>query len=355
MKKVLFIDRDGTLIEEPSDKQVDSLEKLELIQGVVPALLKLIQVGYRLVMISNQDGLGSPSYPESAFQLPQNKMLRLFESQGVVFDDIRICPHFEGDGCTCRKPHMGLVREYLRDSDIDFTKSFVIGDRRSDLELAANMGIEGIRVGSEGVSWNLVVDRILDSKRVSKFTRKTNETDISVDINLDRDGEIKVSTGLGFFDHMLDQLAKHGGFSMNLSTIGDLEVDEHHVIEDSALALGEALRRALGDKVGVNRFGFYLPMDECSAKVAIDLSGRPFAVFKGEFSREKVGEMPTEMVPHFFQSLAVSLGATLNIELDGKNEHHMIEAAFKATGRALRMAISNSNICGELPSTKGVL
>jgi imidazoleglycerol-phosphate dehydratase / histidinol-phosphatase len=355
MKKVLFIDRDGTLIEEPEDKQIDSLEKLQLLPLVIPSLLTLKQMGYRFVMISNQDGLGTDSYPEENFQLPQNKMLRLFESQGITFDDIKICPHFESDNCTCRKPHLGLVRDYLRDSEIDFEKSYVLGDRETDLAFAENMGIAGIRVGEEGLSWPDVVERIKATKRTGCVTRKTNETNISVEIDLDSNSSETISTGLGFFDHMLEQISKHGGFSMKVDAKGDLEVDEHHLIEDTALAIGEALRKALGDKIGINRFGFYLPMDETTAKVALDLSGRAFTVFKCDFKREKVGDIPTEMVEHFFRSLASSLAATINIEVNGENEHHMIESSFKAMGRALRMAISQSSMAGELPSTKGVL
>jgi imidazoleglycerol-phosphate dehydratase/histidinol-phosphatase len=351
---ILFVDRDGTLIEEPADQQVDSLDKIRFMPGVFAALAELQRRGYRLAMITNQDGLGTPSFARPAFEESQQFMLAAFESQGITFDSIFICPHFPGDGCECRKPKIGLVRDYIRDADIDLANSAVIGDRETDLQLARNLNIRGLRVlrnGTDAETWPAVVSAL--TARSGVVERRTKETHINVRVGLDATSPIQVSTGIGFFDHMLEQLAKHGGFALELSCQGDLQIDEHHTIEDCALALGEALRQALGTKVGIARYGFLLPMDEAEAKVAIDLSGRAFALFEGKFGREQVGGLPTELVPHFFHSLAESLGAAVHVSVTGDNSHHMIEASFKGVGRALRQAFRREG--NELPTTKGVL
>jgi imidazoleglycerol-phosphate dehydratase/histidinol-phosphatase len=352
-RRILFIDRDGTLIEEPPDQQVDSLVKLRLLPDVVPALLKLRDAGYTFVMVSNQDGLGTPGFPEPVFRGPHEFLRTLLKSQGIAFDAELICPHLPADGCTCRKPKTGLVDDYLRTSALDKSASYVIGDRETDLELARNLGIRGIRMGAAGVTWSSIADALTSRARRSNVQRKTKETDIAISIDLDREAPIKVSTGLGFFDHMLEQVAKHGGFALELACKGDLHIDEHHTVEDCALALGEALKAALGDKRGIQRYGFLLPMDEALAQVAIDLSGRPYLVFEGRFGRDQVGQLPTELVPHFFRSLAETLGAAINIKVTGENTHHMIEACFKGLGRALRQAVRITDV--ELPSTKGSL
>jgi len=351
---VLFVDRDGTLIEEPPDHQVDSLGKIRFMPGVFAALAELKRRGFRLAMITNQDGLGTASFPRPAFEESHQFVLAAFESQGISFDAIFICPHFPADGCDCRKPKTGLVREYLRDADIDLASSAVIGDRETDLELARNLGIRGLRVlrdGSDAENWPGIVAAL--TARSAVVDRRTKETEINVRVGLDATSPIKVATGIGFFDHMLEQLAKHGGFALELACKGDLQIDEHHTVEDCALALGEALRRALGNKVGIARYGFLLPMDEAEAKVAIDLSGRAYAVFEGRFGREQVGGLPTELVPHFFHSLAETLGAAVHVSVTGENTHHMIEASFKGVGRALRQAFRRES--NELPTTKGVL
>ena len=352
-KKVLFIDRDGTIIVEPPDQQIDSLQKLELVPDVIAALLRLRDAGYVLVLVSNQDGLGTPSFPEPSFKEPHAFLQSLLRSQGIEFEREFICPHTPADGCSCRKPKTGLLDEYLQTESIDKRASFVIGDRETDLELAKNIGVQGLRIGTGGLDWPRIADQLTRPRRVGHVSRKTKETDISIDVDLDREGPIHVSTGLGFFDHMLEQIAKHGGFSLQLTCKGDLHIDEHHTVEDCALALGQALRQALGDKRGINRYGFVLPMDEALVQVAIDLSGRPYFVFEGKFGRDQVGQLPTELVPHFFRSLAETLGASLNIQVTGENTHHMIEACFKGLGRTLRQAIRISDT--ELPSTKGVL
>jgi imidazoleglycerol-phosphate dehydratase/histidinol-phosphatase len=351
---ILFIDRDGTLIEEPPDHQVDSLDKIRFMPGVFAALAELQRRGFRLAMITNQDGLGTPSFPRAAFEEPHNFMLAALESQGIAFEAVFICPHFAADGCECRKPKIGLVRDYIRDADIDLTASAVIGDRETDLELARNLGIRGLRVlrnGTDAETWPAIVNTL--TARHASVERRTKETNINVRVGLDATTPIQVATGIGFFDHMLEQLAKHGGFALELTCRGDLQIDEHHTVEDCALAVGEALRRALGTKVGIARYGFLLPMDEAEAKVAIDLSGRAFALFEGRFGREHVGGLPTELVPHFFHSLAESLGAAVHVTVTGENSHHMIEAAFKGVGRALRQAFRRES--NELPTTKGVL
>jgi len=357
MLPTLFIDRDGTLIEEPADEQVDSCAKLRFMPGVVPALIALQAAGYRLVMVTNQDGLGTDSFPRADFDEPHDLMMQLFESQGIRFDAVLVCPHLPGDDCDCRKPRTRLVDEYLASSPMDAARSFVIGDRDTDLQLARNLGIGAARIlrdGGDDFGWPAVVRCLTrPSHRTGQVARRTRETDIEVAVDLDAEAPVEISSGLGFFDHMLDQVARHGGFSLRLTCRGDLGVDEHHTVEDCALALGQALREALGDKRGIARFGFLLPMDESRAQVAIDLSGRPYAVFEGRFGRERVGDLPTELVPHFFRSLGDALGAAIHVSVQGENTHHMVEACFKAVGRALRQAFRIEGTV--LPSSKGLL
>ena len=350
----VFIDRDGTLVEEPPDEQVDTLEKVRFLPGVFAALAQLKRRGFRLVMVTNQDGLGTPSLPRADFEKPQQFILDAFSSQGIEFDAVFVCPHFKSDGCTCRKPKTGLVEQYVRESGVALSFSAVIGDRDTDLQFASNLGVRGLRVRRHGTSeetWPAIVQEL--TARRARAERRTQETNIEVQVNLDATAPIRIVTGIGFFDHMLEQLAKHGGFSLELTCQGDLQIDEHHTVEDCALALGEALRRALGSKVGIARYGFLLPMDEAQAQVAIDLSGRAFAQFSGHFTREAVGGLPTELVPHFFRSLAESLGAAIHVSVTGENTHHMIEGCFKSVGRALRQGFRRES--EELPSTKGVL
>ncbi len=351
-RRILFIDRDGTLIIEPEDFQIDSLEKLELVEGVIPALLRLRDAGYEFVIVSNQDGLGTDSYPQEDFQVPHAKMLQLFNSQGIHFSAEHIDPHFEEDGSPNRKPGIGMVLDYLKSGELDLADSWVIGDRETDLQLAANMGIGGLRLGPEGLDWDTLAHQLVTRPRTGEVRRTTKETDIRVRVDLDGTGTT-IDTGIGFFDHMLDQIASHGGFALELSCKGDLEIDEHHTVEDVALALGEALNKALGDRRGIGRYGFVLPMDESLAQVTVDLSGRPAFVFMAEFPRDQVGQLSTEMVRHFFASLSQSLGAALHLEVRGENTHHMVEALFKGAGRALRPALARSG--SEMPSTKGML
>ncbi len=352
--KVLFVDRDGTLVEEPSDEQVDSLEKIRFLPGVFAALTELQAAGFRLAMVTNQDGLGTDSFPTEHFELPQRFILDAFASQGITFDAIFICPHKKSDGCDCRKPSTKLVDQWVREKGVDLRQSAMIGDRQTDLDFANNLGIRGLKVlarGETAYSWPAIVKEL--TARRATAHRKTRETDILVKVDLDTEGPISAKTGIGFFDHMLEQLAKHGGFSLQLECAGDLHIDEHHTIEDCAIALGEALKTALGDKRGLHRYGFLLPMDEARAQIAIDLSGRAFSVFEGRFGREQVGTMPTELVPHFFRSLADSVGAAIHVSVVGDNTHHMIEACFKGVGRALREALRREG--HDLPSTKGTL
>ncbi|WP_370559346.1 bifunctional histidinol-phosphatase/imidazoleglycerol-phosphate dehydratase HisB [Edwardsiella tarda] len=359
MEKYLFIDRDGTLIvEPPQDFQVDRLDKLALMPGVIPALLRLQQAGYRLVMVSNQDGLGSERFPQADFDAPHDLMMQIFTSQGIVFDQVLICPHLPQAGCACRKPATGLVDAYLQPGILDSHASWVIGDRDSDLQLAHNMGINGLRYAAdpqEGTSldWPQIAERLTRRDRHARVERVTRETAIVAEVWLDRQGDNHIRTGIGFFDHMLDQIATHGGLRLRLEAQGDLHIDDHHTVEDCGLALGEALRVALGDKRGIARFGFVLPMDECLARCALDISGRPYLSFKAEFSHQRVGDLSTEMVEHFFQSLSYAMGVTLHLKTKGKNDHHRVESLFKAFGRTLRQAIRIED--DRLPSSKGVL
>ncbi len=355
MTPTLFIDRDGTLVEEPADEQVDRLDKIRLVPGVMAALARLIAAGYSLVMVSNQDGLGTDSLPEAAFREAQDFILALFASQGIRFDAVLICPHFAAQRCDCRKPNTRLVDEYLQRAPMDRSRSAVIGDRATDLELAARLGIAGLRVAAAGgeFGWPAIARCLTERHRSAVIERRTQETEIRVRVDLDAEEPLRIATGIGFLDHMLEQVARHGGFALELDCRGDLEVDEHHTVEDTALALGQALRAALGDKRGIGRYGFLLAMDEAEAQVAIDLSGRPFFVFEGRFARDAVGGLPTELVPHFFRSLSDALGCALHLTVRGENTHHMVESCFKGVGRALRQALKLEGTA--LPSSKGVL
>ncbi len=353
-EKILFLDRDGTLIEEPEDFQVDSVDKVRLVPGVIPALLEIARHGFRFVVVSNQDGLGTASFPQEQFEACHAHALDLFTSQGIEFDEIFICPHLPEDNCECRKPRTGLLTRYLAATDVDLEASAVIGDRATDMQLAERIGIRGILVNTDGaMTWPQITDLLCHADRKASCRRVTNETHIELSVNLDSAASVEIDTGIGFYDHMLEQVARHGGFSLSLQCKGDLDVDEHHTVEDTAICLGTALRDALGNKLGIGRYGFLLPMDESQARVALDLSGRAAFEFTGDFPRDKVGELSTEMVEHFFRSLSESLGAALHIDITGRNTHHMVEACFKAVGRALRQAIQREGT--ELPSTKGTL
>ena len=352
-RKLLFVDRDGTLIVEPADQQVDRLDKLALMPDVIPALLQLQEAGYELIMVSNQDGLGTDAFPREDFERVQKAMLDIFASQGIRFAGIHIDPHFEHQQAFTRKPQIGMVLDYLKSGDLDPDRSFVIGDRQTDLELAANMGIGGFLVGGENDAWAGIAHRLCNLPRQARVHRKTRETDIRVRVDLDAPGPLDIGTGLGFFDHMLEQLASHGGFSLQLCCEGDLHIDDHHTVEDCALALGEALREALGDKRGIGRYGFVLPMDESRAEVAVDLSGRPHFRFDGDLPRVSLNGLTTEMVKHFFASLSQGLAMALHMTISGDNSHHMVEALFKGCGRALRPALERRG--RDLPSTKGRL
>lgn len=364
MKKVLFIDRDGTLvIEPPVDCQLDSLEKLEFYPGVFQYLGRIArELDYLLVMVSNQDGLGTDSFPEETFWPAHNKILKAFENEGIVFDEILIDRSFAHQNLPTRKPGTGLLTHYLKGA-FDLEQSYVIGDRLTDVQLAKNLGCGAVYLSAQSpcpdaelttASWAEVYAFLSKKDRTAKVRRQTKETDISVTLNLDGSGKARMQTGLGFFDHMLEQIAKHGHMDLSVTVRGDLHIDEHHTIEDTALALGEAFARALGSKKGIERYGFLLPMDDCLAQVALDFGGRPWLVWRVEFKREKIGDMPTEMFPHFFKSFSDAARCNLNIQAQGDNEHHKIEAVFKAFAKALRMAVAPSGHFS-IPSTKGVL
>ena len=370
---LLFIDRDGTILQEPADEQIDSFEKFHFVPGAISALRFLRQhTDYRFVMVSNQDGLGTSSYPEEDFWPTHNLMLEILEGEGVTFDDILIDRSFPEDNLPTRKPGTAMLTKYM-DGSYDLAHSFVIGDRESDAQLAKNLGCQALilsltpdpspvgegssvhRTSSYVQSWQQIAEIVYAGPRVATVTRTTKETDISVSVNLDGTGKSDISTGLGFFDHMLEQIAKHGSIDLDIRVKGDLHVDEHHTIEDTALALGEALLKALGDKRGIERYGYTLPMDDCLCSVALDFGGRPWLVWDAEFHRERVGEMPTEMFLHFFKSLSDAARINLNIKADGQNEHHKIEGIFKALARAIRMAVRRDIHNLQLPSSKGVL
>ncbi|MDG1572963.1 bifunctional histidinol-phosphatase/imidazoleglycerol-phosphate dehydratase HisB [Robiginitalea sp. M366] len=376
-KRVLFIDRDGTLIREPADEQIDAFEKLEFLPGVFHYLGRIVrELDFELVMVTNQDGLGTEAFPEDTFWPVQQFMLRTLEAEGIHFSAVHIDRTFPEEGAPTRKPGTGLLGEYFGDG-YDLEGSFVLGDRLTDMELAKNLGAKGIFINShpelgagevatpssdlqpviawEGQSWEGIYAFLKLGSREAEVHRKTAETEIDIRLNLDGSGKSQIRTGLAFFDHMLDQLARHGQMDLDIRVNGDLEVDEHHTIEDTAIALGDAFYQALGSKMGVERYGFTLPMDDCLAQVALDFGGRSWLVWEAEFKREKIGDMPTEMFLHFFKSFADSARANLNIKAEGQNEHHKIEAIFKAFAKAVKMAVKRDPDRMVLPSTKGIL
>lgn len=356
MKKILFIDRDGTLIEEPADEQIDAFEKLKFTKGVFRNLAFIrSKLDFEFVMVSNQDGLGTSSFPEDTFWPVHNFILQTFEGEGITFDDILIDRHFPEDNAPTRKPNTGLVEKYIDNPDYDIAGSYVIGDRDTDRQFAENIGCKSLILGRDGMTWDRIAELLFAGERKAEVRRTTKETDIQVAIDLDGTGRCDISTGLGFFDHMLEQIGKHGMMDLLVNVKGDLHVDEHHTIEDTALALGECLLKALGDKRGIERYGYSLPMDDCLCSVALDFGGRPWLVWDAEFHREKIGEMPTEMFLHFFKSLSDAARMNLNIKAEGTNEHHKIEGIFKALARSLKMAVKRDIYHFELPSTKGTL
>ncbi len=363
MKKVLFIDRDGTIILEPEDKQIDSLEKLEFYPKAISTLRKIAtELDYELVMVTNQDGLGTDSFPEKTFWPTHNKMLTILKNEGVEFSDIIIDRTLPEENAPTRKPGIVLLQKYI-DGDYDLANSYVIGDRETDIQLAKNLGTKSIFVNSEKSDeatlstpdWDEIYDEMKTEKRFAIIERKTKETEIKIELNLDGKGEHSITTGLNFFDHMLAQLAQHSLCDIYINVNGDLEVDEHHTIEDTAIALGEAYLKALGDKKKIERYGFMLPMDDVIASAAIDFSGRSWIQWKTKFKREFVGDMPTEMFYHFFKSFSDSAKCNLYIKAKGDNEHHKIEAIFKALGRSIKLAVSKSSGNPDVPSTKGMI
>lgn len=374
MKKVLFLDRDGTIIVEPEDLMVNSLSKLNFLPEVIFYLSKIArETDYELVMVTNQDGLGTPVFEEDGFWLAQNHMLKVLEGEGIVFADIFIDKSFAHEKLPTRKPGTAMLGKYLS-GDFELANSVVVGDRYTDIQLAKNLGAKGILIGrsrdtydddrlnlealkdstlAKVTSWKEIYEVLTKPVRKAEINRKTNETDISISLNLDGSGKSDISTGLGFYDHMLEQLSKHSGCDMTIKVKGDLHIDEHHTIEDTAIALGQAFLKALGDKRGIERYGFLLPMDDCLAQAAIDFSGRPYLVWDAEFKREKVGDTPTELFKHFFKSFSDEAKCNLNIKAEGENEHHKIEAIFKAVAKSIKMAVKRAG--NDLPSTKGVL
>lgn len=370
-KKALFIDRDGTIIIEPADEQIDSLEKLEFLPGVITALSKIArETDYELVMVTNQDGLGTSSFPEETFWPAQNKMLKTLAGEGITFKKIHIDKSFSRENLPTRKPGIGMLTEYFEGA-YDLANSFVIGDRMTDVQLAKNLGAKAIYITKEdkasdwGIGdltydlatndWDTIYKHLAKSERIATVRRTTKETDINIFLQLDGEGKGVMNTGLGFFDHMLDQLCKHSGINLDVTVKGDLHIDEHHTIEDTALALGEAFLAALGSKKGIDRYGFLLPMDDSLAQVAIDFSGRSWIVWDAEFKREKIGDMPTEMFYHFFKSFCDTAKCNLNIKVEGDNEHHKIEAIFKGFAKSIKGAIKKDPANNLIPSTKGVL
>lgn len=378
-KRVLFIDRDGTLVEEPFDEQLDSFDKLKFVPGVFKSLSFLCdRMDYDLVMATNQDGLGTDSYPEQDFYPTQDFILSTLAGEGIEFSDLLIDSTFPDDGAPTRKPGTAMFTKFMDNPEYDLANSFVIGDRATDVELAYNLGCRaillqdsteclqdgGINCSMEDLlqtcafysrDWWKVAQFIFAGQRSASMHRKTRETDILVELNLDGNGQCSISTGLGFFDHMLEQIGRHGGIDLNIQVKGDLAVDEHHTIEDTGIVLGECIRKALGDKRGIERYGFALPMDDCQAMVTLDFGGRPWLVWDAQFKREKVGDMPTEMFLHFFKSLSDAAGMNLNIMARGDNEHHKIECIFKCLARAMKAAVRRDVWHYELPSSKGVL
>ena len=362
-KKVLFIDRDGTLvIEPPQDYQLDSLEKLEFYPGVFQNLAKITQqLDFELVMVTNQDGLGTASFPEENFWPAQNKIIEAFKNEDIIFKEILIDKSFEYENLPTRKPNIGLLQHYIKGT-YDLANSFVIGDRITDVKLAKNLGCQAIFIGQDNhddvvlttTSWSNIYNFLSQQPRKARVKRNTSETQIKVDLNLDGTGQSKINTGLGFFDHMLEQVAKHGQLDLQIIVNGDLHIDEHHTIEDVAITLGDAFHQALGSKKSIERYGFLLPMDDCLAQVAIDFGGRPWLVWQAAFMREKVGDMPTEMFMHFFKSFSDAAKCNLNIKADGDNEHHKIEVIFKAFAKSIKMAVKKTNNFS-VPSTKGII
>ena len=356
MKRLLFIDRDGTLIEEPADEQIDAFEKLKFTKGVFRNLHFIREhTDFEFVMVSNQDGLGTEAFPEDTFWPVQNFILQTLEGEGITFDEILIDPHFPEDNAPTRKPNTGLVEKYMNAPEYDIANSYVIGDRETDRKFAENIGCKALILSDEGMSWDKICELLFAGERTAEVRRTTKETDIHIKVNLDGTGKCDISTGLGFFDHMLEQIGKHGSIDLLIHTKGDLEVDEHHTIEDTAIALGECILTALGDKRGIERYGYCLPMDDCLCSVALDFGGRAWLVWDAQFTREKIGEMPTEMFLHFFKSLSDAAKMNLNIKAEGQNEHHKIEGIFKALARSLKMAVRRDIYHYELPSTKGML
>ena len=372
-KKVLFIDRDGTIvIEPPVDYQLDAFEKLEFYPKAIRNLYFIRQkLDFEFAMVTNQDGLGTPSFPEDTFWPVHNLVLNTLRNEGVTFDEIFIDRSFPEDNAPTRKPRTGMLTRYLNNEDYDLAGSFVIGDRATDVELANNLGCKAILLQDDKeclkeknledvcalatTDWDRVAEFLFAGERTAEVQRTTKETDIRIRLNLDGNGTCHISTGLGFFDHMLEQIGKHGGIDLDITVKGDLEVDEHHTIEDTAIALGECIYQALGSKRGIERYGFCLPMDDCLCQVSLDFGGRAWLVWDAEFHREKIGDMPTEMFLHFFKSLSDSARMNLNIKAEGQNEHHKIEGIFKALARALKMAVKRDIYHFELPSSKGVL
>ena len=362
MKKVLFIDRDGTIIREPADEQVDSFDKFEFLPGAITNLAKIArETDYELVLVTNQDGLGTSSYPEETFWPIQNMMLQILKGEGVIFKEIFIDRTTPAENAPTRKPGTAMLVKYLA-TGIDLTSSYVIGDRKTDIQLAKNLGCGAIYINKESADeaaltttdWNEIYSFLKKIPRIASVKRDTRETQIEVDVNLDGSGKSSISTGLGFFDHMLEQIAKHGNIDLRIVANGDLNVDEHHTVEDVALALGEAVLKALGGKKGIERYGFVLPMDDSLAQAAIDFSGRPWLIWEAEFKKEKTGDVPSEMFYHFFKSFSDSAKCNLNINASGENEHHKIEAIFKAFSKAVKIAVRQTDNYN-LPSTKGTL
>ena len=355
-QKILFIDRDGTLIEEPLDEQIDSFDKLHFLPGVFKNLRFICEKNdFVLVLVSNQDGLGTSSFPENTFWPVHNFIIDTFASEGITFAAQHIDRHFPADNSPMRKPGVGMLTEYLDSNRYDLAASYVIGDRETDAQLAQNLGCKSLILGKDVMSWDKIAEIVFAGERTAEMHRTTKETDVYVKLDLNGTGKCDICTGLGFFDHMLEQIGKHGMLDITVCVKGDLHVDEHHTIEDTALTLGECLGKALGDKRGIERYGYSLPMDDCLCQVALDFGGRPWLVWQADFQREKIGEMPTEMFMHFFKSLSDSAKMNLHIKAEGQNEHHKIEGIFKALARALKMAVKRDVQHFELPSTKGSL